>query len=151
MISFKEWKKINEADYCMGLSINADFWWNKPQEFLKTSNHKTIESLLLKASVPAKMKVIDKKLTTYGINPEFGYSYLVVLGQSHIMIHTWPEKNMMNIDVFTCGNEGDPMVFLNQLSTNLNPDHIQKNQIKRGVRKDIENTTEQPDRPQDLK
>ncbi len=66
------------------------------------------------------------------------------------MIHTWPERHMMNIDVFTCGSEGDPKKILEYMKQVVKPSHVQMNQAQRGVRKDIENAQEKPDKPQDI-
>ncbi len=32
-----------------------------------------------------------------------GITYIVVIAESHIAIHTYPESNYMSLDVFTCG------------------------------------------------
>ena len=39
-----------------------------------------------------------------------GVTGVVIIEESHISIHTWPEKNYVAIDVFTCG-EKDPENF----------------------------------------
>lgn len=33
-----------------------------------------------------------------------GITYLVVLAQSHLAAHTWPEHRFMTVDFFTCGD-----------------------------------------------
>lgn len=154
MRTFADYVLVREnADYCAGLSVNADFWWQegKDTSFLTVAGSADMEKTLVQATQAGKMKVVDKRMTKYGADPQFGFSYLVVLGQSHIMIHTWPERQMMNLDVFTCGNEGDPHVILEFLKNRYRPDHVQMNQMQRGVRKDIHSTQEKPDTPRDLK
>ena len=37
-----------------------------------------------------------------------GVTALVLLGESHISIHTWPENGYAAIDVFTCGEHTEP-------------------------------------------
>jgi len=34
----------------------------------------------------------------------FGFTGVVVLAESHMTIHTWPEHGVAAIDIFTCGN-----------------------------------------------
>jgi len=34
----------------------------------------------------------------------FGYTGVIVLAESHITIHTWPEHGAAAIDIFTCGD-----------------------------------------------
>lgn len=36
------------------------------------------------------------------IGPNFGYTGVITLLESHISIHTWPERNFINLDVYTC-------------------------------------------------
>ena len=37
-------------------------------------------------------------------SPNGGVSGVVVLAESHISIHTWPERNFAAIDIFMCGS-----------------------------------------------
>ena len=41
-----------------------------------------------------------------------GVSGVTVLSESHISIHTWPERSFASIDVFMCGN-CDPQTTIN--------------------------------------
>ena len=38
----------------------------------------------------------------------YGLTALGLLSESHISIHTWPERRFVAIDVFTCGQRCDP-------------------------------------------
>lgn len=33
-----------------------------------------------------------------------GLTYLMLLAQSHLAVHTWPEYQFMTVDFFTCGD-----------------------------------------------
>ena len=142
MKSFSVW--LAESDYCSGLSINADLFWEVPVPFLQVLGKDTLVAALKQAVVSSNMKIFDERLTKYSPNPEHGFSYLIVLGQSHMMIHTWPEEKMMNLDIFTCGNEGNPQRALESLKMQLKPAHVQFREVKRGIRKDIKSTSENP-------
>lgn len=54
-------------------------------------------------------KVIEKaRLTKVGsvykqFNPR-GVTGVVLVAESHISIHTWPEYELVNLDIFTCGD-----------------------------------------------
>ncbi|MBI2667474.1 adenosylmethionine decarboxylase [Candidatus Woesearchaeota archaeon] len=37
-----------------------------------------------------------------------GYTSIILLAESHISIHTWPEKNLFSIDIFSCNKNFDP-------------------------------------------
>ena len=39
----------------------------------------------------------------YGVKPEdWGVSGVVLIAESHISIHTFPEKNYLSVDIFSC-------------------------------------------------
>jgi S-adenosylmethionine decarboxylase len=149
-----KFRQYLEADYCEGLSINADFFWSadKDVSFLTVGQSHVLTNLFQQAARAGMMKIVDTRLTKYGASPEFGFTYLVVLGQSHIVIHSWPEKHMLNIDIFTCGpQEGSPVKILDYVKQALKPDQVRNNQYQRGIRKDVENASEQPDPPSAIK
>lgn len=50
----------------------------------------------------------------------FGYTGVIVLAESHLSIHTWPEKGFAAIDVFMCGN-CDPQDTLQKIVDTFNP------------------------------
>ncbi len=79
--------------------------------------------------------VRDAKLNSLGnVFHQFephGVTGIVLLAESHISIHTWPEKNLAAIDVFTCGNEGDARKAFKMLSERLKAASINKKIIER--------------------
>ena len=65
-------------------------------------NKELLLEILYKAAKHAKMTPIgdlSKKFTPQGATVVLG------LEESHISIHTWPEKNTAVIDVYTCGTK----------------------------------------------
>ena len=59
----------------------------------------------------------------------YGLTGVIVLAESHISIHTWPEKNYAAIDVFMCGT-CDPEVAVDHITSRLNS-NIKKDLIYR--------------------
>jgi S-adenosylmethionine decarboxylase len=62
-----------------------------------------------------------------------GVSGVLVISESHICIHTWPEHGYAAIDIFTCGDSVKPELSINQLVEKLgskNPSFIE---LKRGI------------------
>lgn len=43
---------------------------------------------------------------------------VVLLEESHVTVHTWPEKASMMVDIMTCG-KADPMPFVLRLVSRL--------------------------------
>ena len=64
-----------------------------------------MERVLLQAAREAGATVVTSTFHTF--NPH-GVSGVVVIAESHIAIHTWPERGYAAIDVFTCGNSALP-------------------------------------------
>ena len=63
--------------------------------------------------------------------PNSGVSGVLVLAESHISIHTWPERRFAAIDVFMCG-ECDPRLSVPVLERAFRPDRIDVDEQRRG-------------------
>ena len=61
-----------------------------------------------------------------------GVSGVTVLSESHISIHTWPERNFASIDIFMCGN-CDPQTSVDYLQRILEPSSVDQSLNRRGV------------------
>jgi S-adenosylmethionine decarboxylase len=62
-----------------------------------------------------------------------GVSGVVVIAESHLSVHTWPEYGYAAVDVFTCGHTVDPQVAADVLVEKLGSKNHTQNEIKRGV------------------
>ena len=61
-----------------------------------------------------------------------GISGVAVLAESHISVHTWPEKGYAAFDVFMCGN-AEPRKALDVFKRAFNPGRVVVGEHKRGV------------------
>jgi S-adenosylmethionine decarboxylase len=61
-----------------------------------------------------------------------GISGVAVLAESHISVHTWPEKGYAAFDVFMCG-DAEPRKALSVFKAAFNPGRIVIGEHKRGV------------------
>ena len=73
------------------------------------------------------------KDTFYQFTPQ-GVSGVVLIAESHISIHTWPEYNYAAVDVFTCGNVIEPRNAVKLLAEKLEAAATTFIEIKRGIR-----------------
>ena len=89
-----------------------------------------IEQEMLKAAELSKATVISS--SAHHFNP-YGVSGVVVIAESHITIHTWPEHNYAAVDIFTCGETVDPWVISKHLEEALECQQISQSEIKRGL------------------
>lgn len=68
----------------------------------------------------------------YQFTPQ-GVSGVVIIAESHISIHTWPEHNFAAIDIFTCGEIIQPKDAVKPLADRLKAKSTTYIELKRGV------------------
>ncbi|MGB1205262.1 MAG: polyamine aminopropyltransferase [Chitinophagales bacterium] len=88
-----------------------------------------IEQSMVAAAKEAKATVINS--TFHHFSP-FGVSGVVVIQESHLAIHTWPEYNYAAIDLFTCGDAVNPWIAYEFLKKAFGAGHGSAMEIKRG-------------------
>jgi S-adenosylmethionine decarboxylase proenzyme len=64
-------------------------------------------------------------------NPH-GISGVVVIAESHLAIHTWPEYGYAAVDLFTCGTEIDPYAGFDRLRGLLGAARFEVREFYRG-------------------
>ncbi len=62
-----------------------------------------------------------------------GVSGVVIIAESHLFIHTWPECGYAAIDIFTCGNSVQPEKAAQILIRGLGAKNHTILEIKRGI------------------
>lgn len=62
-----------------------------------------------------------------------GVSGVVVISESHLAIHTWPELGYAAVDVFTCGDRVDPWDACKYLVEKFQAGHMTASEIRRGI------------------
>lgn len=68
-------------------------------------------------------------------SPFDGVSGVVLLAESHISIHTWPERLYAAIDIFMCG-ECDPHLALPAIRSGLKAANLSVQELRRGIVQD---------------
>ena len=61
-----------------------------------------------------------------------GVSGVVIIAESHLAIHTWPEYGYAAVDLFTCGHTCDPWQSLDFLKTALKAKRLTPTEYQRG-------------------
>lgn len=62
-----------------------------------------------------------------------GATVLVMLSESHLSIHTYPEKGFAAIDCYTCGETVDPQSAVDRLMEVLKPERVHAKKLIRGL------------------
>ena len=76
------------------------------------------------------------------IFPNGAITLVLILAESHLSIHTWPEENLIAIDLFSCGGiDGDAVI--SGLSRSLRLEAVSVHKMARGVPDDLPHGTDQ--------
>jgi S-adenosylmethionine decarboxylase len=107
-----------------GTHLILDLWQAKNLSCLET-----VEAALTEASIEAGATILHTHL--HHFTPNGGISGVIVLAESHISIHTWPERKFAALDIFMCG-EANPHRAIPVLKKYFEPEHIMLNEQLRG-------------------
>ena len=88
-----------------------------------------IEQIMMEAAERAGATIVQKVFHLF--NPH-GISGVVVIAESHLAIHTWPEYGYAAVDVFTCGSKVDPWKAYEHIKKELEAEHVSIMEMYRG-------------------
>ena len=88
-----------------------------------------IDAALRQAAVTAGATILHSHF--HHFTPNGGVSGVVVLAESHISIHTWPERDFAAVDIFMCG-DCDPHRAIPILQRAFAPGRIDLDEQRRG-------------------
>lgn len=97
-----------------------------------------IRRIFLEAAKAGSMEV--KASYFFKFSPT-GVSGMVIVAESHISIHTWPEKRYAAIDVYTCGETADPEKAVDYILDAIKAEYAHVSEIKRGIEEDDDTFT----------
>ncbi len=107
-----------------GLHLLIEFW-----DAVNLNDVSAIEAALSRAAEKAKATVLIVHAHKFSPN---GVTGIAVLAESHISIHTWPERGFAAIDVFMCGT-CDPYECVEPLKEDFKPNRVKLSEHKRGM------------------
>jgi S-adenosylmethionine decarboxylase len=108
-----------------GMHLLVDLWGAS-----NLTDPPTIDAALRDAAVAAGASILHSHFHHFG--PDGGVSGVLVLAESHISIHTWPERQFAAIDVFMCG-ACDPYKSLPVLKAAFAPEKMLLDEQRRGT------------------
>lgn len=88
-----------------------------------------VERIMINAALEAGAEV--REYVFHKFSPQ-GVSGVVVISESHLAIHTWPELGYAAVDVFTCGSTVNPWDACNYLTEQFEAGHVTANELLRG-------------------
>ena len=107
-----------------GTHLVADFWG------CRLPRTEADWRRLLSAAVQA-MDATLLQLDVHQFEPQ-GATAVAILSESHVAVHTWPERDYVAIDVFTCGATVSPDSGIAFLRGELRPQRERILEISRG-------------------
>jgi len=108
-----------------GTHLLIDLWGAKDLDKLEI-----VETALREAAEVAGATLLHCHL--HHFSPNGGISGVLVLAESHISIHTWPERGYAALDVFMCG-DCDPYKAIPVLKQAFSPGNVMVSEQKRGL------------------
>ena len=108
-----------------GVHLIVDFWGTKTIEDTEKIKNILIEAARISKNIPLEIKI-------HKFSPQ-GVTGFILLAESHISIHTWPELDYVAIDIFSCGQKGEPYKGLEYLKEEFQPERCIVKEIKRGA------------------
>lgn len=89
-----------------------------------------IEDIMVNAAKAMKAHIVDVVFHTFSPH---GVSGIVVIAESHLSIHTWPEHAFASVDIYTCGSNIDPWKAYKNLCRDFRAKNATALEMKRGV------------------
>jgi len=89
-----------------------------------------LKGTLLEAAGECGATVLGESFHRF--NPQ-GVSGVVIIAESHLFIHTWPEYGYAAADIFTCGNSVQPEKAVEVLVKKLGTKNHSMIEIQRGL------------------
>lgn len=94
------------------------------------SSLEKVKCSLVEAARRAQCTIVD--VVFHKFNP-FGISGVVVIAESHLSIHTWPEYCYAAVDIFICGDTCFPEIAAAYLTEQFGAERTSVVEMQRGM------------------
>jgi len=118
-----------------GRHVAVDTWG---VQFEKLNDTDWLQAQMVEAAEASGATVLSVQARQF--EPQ-GSTVLVMLSESHLSIHTYPERGFAAIDCYTCGETVDPQLAIDHMVAVLKPSTTYGKKLIRGVG---EMTVEEP-------
>lgn len=108
-----------------GTHLIIDLW-----EATNLADPEHIDAVLREAALATGATILHGHFHHFG--PNSGVSGVLVLAESHVSIHTWPERDFAALDIFVCG-ACDPYQAIPVLKRGFQPGRISLGENRRGL------------------
>ncbi len=110
---------MEKQDRIIGRHVYGNLYGVEPERLW---DEEGLKKLVVEAAHVANMTLVEVKSWKFtGFHG--GVSVIALVLESHIAIHTWPDYKYATVDVYTCGERGDPWKAFNYIVEKLQPKH----------------------------
>ncbi|AUJ26021.1 adenosylmethionine decarboxylase [Virgibacillus dokdonensis] len=89
-----------------------------------------MERFFVEAALKAGAEI--REVTFHKFAP-IGISGVIIISESHLTVHSFPEHGYASVDVYTCGYNIDPYIAVECISQHLQAGKVEKMEITRGM------------------
>ena len=125
--SFTSVSKDGKKQIHLGQHVLAEFFECDPNVL---NNLSMVEKLMTGAALECGATIVQKCFHMFS---PYGVSGVVIIAESHLAIHTWPELGFAAVDLFTCGDKCNPVVSYEYLKKMFNSKNASYTELKRGI------------------
>ncbi|WP_439813574.1 adenosylmethionine decarboxylase [Zavarzinia sp. CC-PAN008] len=112
------------ADEILGIHLIADLAAQGPLD-----DPARIETMLVEAAAAARVRLLEVRLHHFGDGQ--GVTGVALLAESHISVHSWPERALAAVDIFVCGAHADPQAALEVIRAHLDATILRRLEVPR--------------------
>jgi S-adenosylmethionine decarboxylase len=109
----------------LGKHLIVELWVRDPRSL---NDPEYLRQSLQAAAEAARFHVVDVRV--HGFNPH-GVTGFLLLAESHMAIHTWPEYRYAALDIFSCS--GAPWEALQELKRRFDVERMEVRELDRGI------------------
>jgi S-adenosylmethionine decarboxylase proenzyme len=120
-----------------GLHLTADlFGCRDPSNLMRDGA--ALAALCEQAAVDAGLTVVARQFHAFGptAHGDGGHTGVLLLAESHLAVHTWPELRAVTLDIFVCNfvadNTPKAQQVLDALVPHFGADRVQRQRLVRG-------------------
>jgi S-adenosylmethionine decarboxylase len=111
----------------LGRHLLVELYGCEPRQI---SDVPTVQEIMVAAAKATRANILD--VVFHAFKPH-GVSGVVVIAESHLAIHTWPEHSFASVDVYTCGRHVNPWKAPPVLKRLMRAKKMTAMEIKRGI------------------
>ena len=90
---------------------------------------------LERACKAAKATIVER--SGHHFSP-YGVTAVLIIAESHVAVHTWPEYGYAAVDIFTCGESVDTYKAFEIVKKAFKAKRVEVREVKRGLIRDEE-------------